>query len=80
VVGNLEKRLEGVCYMESIYPSICLSLHVFMGTCQSLWAEFFERAIIPDHSPLRTLPPKGQRKVLKVKNGSRFEHEKSITE
>jgi len=56
VVGNLEKRLEGVCYMEYIYPSICLSFHAFTGTCMSMRAGFFEGSIIPDHSPLRTLP------------------------
>jgi len=56
VVGNLEKRLEGVCYIEYIYPSICLSFHTFTGTCRSMRAELLGYQIIPDHIPLRTLP------------------------
>src|SRR6267142_3911199 len=56
VVGNLEKRLEGVCYMEYICPSICLYFHAFMDTCQSERAEFWERQVIPDHAPSYTQP------------------------
>ena len=50
MVGNLENHRAVIRRTPSVYFPIHLSIHAFTGTCRSMWAEFLEGPIIPDHA------------------------------